>query len=198
MKKTAWKHENLGVQLKMTVEGQGDWKFTFSLAYYANTAEQIQLIFGSAATLQPRLCYGRRGLGPTKNKGYFPMTLIQASLPFHHTAGIINKHHNGESCWEHAVSYFMCASSPLFQRGCTSMFYHPRPHGTVFGHICLCVCLSVITNAPTFKRLDLEISVLVCRYSFWNIYIKFIRLGHNNKKVCQYIPFAGGLHLIER
>jgi len=38
----------------MTVEGQGDWKFTFSLAYYANTAEQIQLIFGSAATLQPR------------------------------------------------------------------------------------------------------------------------------------------------
>jgi len=56
----------LGVQLKMTVEGQGDWKFTFSLAYYANTAEQIQLIFGSAATLQPRLCYGRRGLGPTK------------------------------------------------------------------------------------------------------------------------------------
>jgi len=53
----------------MTVEGQGDWKFRFSLAYYANAAEQIELIFGSAATTQPRLCYGKGIWVPQKIKG---------------------------------------------------------------------------------------------------------------------------------
>ena len=53
----------------MTVEGQGNWKFRFSLAYYANAAEQLQLIFWIAATPQPRLCYGKGILVPQKIKG---------------------------------------------------------------------------------------------------------------------------------
>jgi len=69
------------------------------------------------------------------------MTLTQASLPFHYTAGIIIKHHDGQSCWEHAVSDFTCASSPLFHRGCPTA----RPSFTthdwipVFSDACLCV-----------------------------------------------------------
>ena len=38
--------------------------------------------------------------------------------------------------------------------------------GNVFGHVCLCVCLSVFLSvqAKTFEPLDIETSFLVCRY----------------------------------
>ena len=46
--------------------------------------------------------------------------------------------------------------------------YHPRMRvGNVFGHVCLCVCLSVFLSvqAITFELLDIKTSFLVCRYS---------------------------------
>ena len=45
--------------------------------------------------------------------------------------------------------------------------YHPRMRvGNVFGHVCLSVCLSVFLSvqAITFELLDIDTSVLVCRY----------------------------------
>ena len=45
--------------------------------------------------------------------------------------------------------------------------YHPRMRvGNVFGHVCVCVCLSVFLSfqAITFEPLDIETSILVCRY----------------------------------
>ena len=45
-------------------------------------------------------------------------------------------------------------------------FYHPRIRvGNVFGHVCLSVCLSVLSvQAITFEPLDIETSFLVYRY----------------------------------
>ena len=38
--------------------------------------------------------------------------------------------------------------------------------GNVFGHVCLCVCVSVFlpVQAITFETLDIETSFLVCQY----------------------------------
>ena len=49
-----------------------------------------------------------------------------------------------------------------------SNFYHPRMQiGNVFGHICLCVCVSVFLSvqAITVEPLDIETSFLVCSTS---------------------------------
>ena len=65
--------------------------------------------------------------------------------------------------------------SPLMITLYSCIDYHPRVWvGNVFGHVCLsvclCVCVSVclsvflFVQAITFKPLDIETSLLVCRY----------------------------------
>ena len=60
--------------------------------------------------------------------------------------------------------------------------------GNVFGHVCLCVCLSVFLSvqAITFEPLDIETSFLVCRYiltiSRSNLSSKVIGSRSNEKK----------------
>ena len=75
--------------------------------------------------------------------------------------------------------------------------YHPRMRvGNVFGRVCLCVCVSVCVSVClsvcpcvqtiTFELLDIETSLLVCRYiltiSRPSLSIKVIALGQGHMR----------------